>query len=180
MRKLLGWVMLGGLVMPLGACGTQPAPMPVVANQSVDKQALFSRSVNKLTTDVFVAYDHNKNGVIELERPTGGSFWRRVGNLLFWRDERVRSVTSTYTLDDELTLTTRVYTRFPLFFAADADHDKRLTIEELRSFIATHYDTNGDGTLQARGLTFWREKNEIERFNSDFGERLMTYREIDL
>lgn len=180
MEKLLRWVVIGGFTASLAACGAQPAPLPPAAHQAVDKQALFSRSVNKLTTDIFVAYDHNKNGVIELERPAGGSFWQRVGSLLFWRDERVRSVTSTYTLNDELTLTTRVYTRFPLFFAADADHDQRLTMAELHHFIATRYDANGDGTLQARGLTFWREKNEIERFNSDFGERLMTYREIDL
>lgn len=183
MSKALAGMVLGGLVMTLAGCGAAAPAAPVAVpalDQQVGKQALFSRSVTKMTTDIFLAYDHNKNGQIELERPTGNSFWQRLGNRLFWRDERVRSVTSTYTLNDELTLTTRVYTRFPLFFAADRDGDKRVTFEELRHFIATQYDLNEDGTLQARGITFWRPKNEIERFNADFGEHLMTYREVDL
>ncbi len=167
----------------LAACGTSPVVSPTALTAAVPNtqaQALFDKSVRKLVNDIFVAYDHNRNGQIELERPSGGSLLSRIGNFLFWRDDRVRSVTSTYTENDQLTVTTRVYTRFPLFFAADADHDKRVTIDELTTFINLNYDTNHDGQLDARGLAFWHEKNELERFNADFGEQLITYRDIEL
>lgn len=180
MRIGLKGIIVASFLAVVAGCGAQPAIAPLAATPAVQAQALFAKSVNKIVTDILIQYDHNKNGTIELERPTGGGFWRRVGNLLFWRDERVRSVSSTYTLNDELTLTTRVYTQFPLFFAADANQDKQLTGEELHQFIAERYDTDHDGQLDAKGLAFWRAKNEIETFKADFGERLMSYREVDL
>jgi hypothetical protein len=165
----------------LSACGTAPTILPAApAAQTVQKQALFDRRVQSLVNDIMTAYDHNRNGRVETQRPTGNTFWQKVGNFLFWRDERVRSVTNTYTDADQLTVTTRVYTRAPLFFAADADQDQQITYTELQAFVAKTYDTNGDGVLDARGLAFWRAKNELERFNSDFGERLISYRDIDL
>lgn len=178
MRKALA---IGVLALVLSACGTTPAVLPAApAAQAVQKQALFDRRVQKLVNDIMVAYDHNRNGRVETQRPTGTGFWQKVGNFLFWRDERVRSVTNTYTDQDTLSITTRVYTRMPLFFAADADQDQQITYTELSTFISQGYDSNGDGVLDARGLAFWREKNELERFNSDFNERLISYRDIDL
>lgn len=174
-------IAIGLAALVLSACGTTPAVLPAApVAQAVESQALFDRRVQKLVNDIMVAYDHNRNGRVETQRPTGTTFWQKVGNFLFWRDERVRSLTNTYTDADTLTVTTRVYTRMPLFFAADADQDQQITYAELQAYISQHYDTNGDGVLDARGLAFWREKNELERFNSDFGERLISYRDIDL
>jgi hypothetical protein len=178
MRKVIA---IGCMALVLSACGTAPAVLPAAPMaQKVAEQALFDRRVQRLVNDIMVAYDHNRNGRVETQRPTGTTFWQRVGNFLFWRDERVRSVTNTYTDQDTLTITTRVYTRMPLFFAADADQDQSITYAELQAFIAKGYDTDNDGVLSARGLAFWREKNEIERFNADFNERLISYRDIDL
>jgi hypothetical protein len=183
MRKAMA---IGGMALMLSACGTAPAVLPAAPvaaapqPQGTQAQALFDRRVMKVATDIMVLYDHNRNGKVELQRPTGNTFWQKVGNFLFWKDERVRSVRNTYTDADQLTVTTRVYTRAPLFFAADANQDLLVTQLELQEYIATTYDTNGDGVLEARGLAFWRAKNEIERFNSDFGERLISYKDIDL
>lgn len=164
-----------GSVLLLSACGmelstTVPAP-------SVEAQALFSRRVTALVGDIFVAYDHNKNGVLELTRPSEGHWLRRVGNWLFWQDETTRTTHATYRSERDITQTTRIYTRLPLFFAADADHDRVLTLDELTTFIAERYDQNHDGELSARGLRFWREKNEVERFDADYRERLLESRD---
>ncbi len=174
-------IAIGSMALGLSACGTAPAVLPATPMaQKVAEQTLFDRRVQRLVNDIMFAYDHNRNGKVETQRPTGTTFWQKVGSFLFWRDERVRSVTNTYTDQDTLSITTRVYTRMPLFFAADADQDQSITYNELQAFIAKGYDTDNDGVLSARGLAFWREKNEIERFNADFNERLISYRDIDL
>lgn len=171
-----GWLLV--IALALSGCGVEVI-QPATGATGVEAQALFDRRVNKLVTDTFVAYDHNRNGVLELERPSGGNLFQRIGRFLMWRDERVRSVTTSTRQEDHLTYTTRVYTRFPLFLAADQDHDRRLQMAELRTFIAS-YDKDGDGVLAARGWRFWGAHNEYEAFNADFGERQMSYRDIDL
>lgn len=136
-------------------------------------------NIHRIVSDIFTKYDHNKNGVIELERPQSqGNVLKRIGNSLANPDERVRSSAQTYSKGDELTINSQVYTQHALFVAADANNDKKLTMEELRTFISQNFDANKNGNLESRGAKIWKAKNELEQFNSAYGERLENYSSI--
>lgn len=138
-----------------------------------------SLSVNRLVSDVFLAYDHNKNGVIELERQKAdGGLLKKLGSKLANPDERVRSNTSVTSFEDEVTVSTTVRTRHHLFTAADANRDKQLTMDELKFFVSENYDANKNGELESRGWKFWQDKGEKQKFNKDFGERTESYSSI--
>lgn len=138
-----------------------------------------SLSINRVVSDIFLAYDHNKNGVIELERPKAqGGLLSKIGNRLNNPDERVRSNTNVYSSEDEIKVSTHVTTRNHLFIAADANKDKKVTPEELKLFISENYDVNKNGELDSRGWKFWQPKGEKQKFNKDYGERTEAYTSI--
>lgn len=140
-----------------------------------------STSINHMVADIMYKYDHNKNGVIDLTQPDG--FWNKLKN----PDERVRSTTNTYTTPDgkggdTLTISSSVYTMRDLFYAADKNGDKKVTTDELTAEIKK-FDENGDGTLTSRGFWGWltrKPKQELDKFNDAYGERMTNYGSVDI
>ena len=100
-------------------------------------------NINGLVNDIMYKYDHNKNGVINLQRPEG--FKEKLKN----PDERVRSKTSVNSFGDDLNISTSVYTQRDLFYAADKNNDGEVTREELTDAVKK-FDTNGDGEMTGR------------------------------
>jgi hypothetical protein len=135
-------------------------------------------SIQRIVNDIMLNYDHNKNGVIELERPKAtGNMLQRAAERMKNPDERVRSNSTTYSTGDEINISTTVRTQHHLFIAADADNDKKVTRQELLKFVET-YDTNKNGELDSRGAKVWKAAEELQKFNKDFGERLESYSNI--
>lgn len=151
-----------------------------------------SIGINRLVSDAFIKYDHNLNGVIELEAPEDVT-----AISVTQQSQRVESLTvsgksvsasskqvETRRIDvDRLDLKSRAkvdermrydrgyyFTQNHLFAAADANKDKRLTREELHSFIARNYDKNNNGELETT-FWFWEDDGESDKFYNDFDER---------
>jgi hypothetical protein len=138
-------------------------------------------SIQRIVTDIMTNYDHNKNGVIDLERPKAtGNILQRAAERMKNPDERVRSNSSTYSNGDEITISSTVKTQHQLFVAADANGDKKVTRQELVSFISQNYDANKNGELESRGAKVWKPAEELQKFNKDFGERLESYSNITI
>lgn len=134
-------------------------------------------SVNHIVTDAMYKYDHNKNGVIELNRPDG------IMNRLKNPDERIRSRTDVNSFkEDSLTISTQVYSMRDLMYAADANRDGKVTREELTAQVQK-FDKDGDGQMTARGFWGWltrKPKQELDFFNKEFGEKTQSFGSIDL
>ena len=136
-------------------------------------------SINSMVADIFVKYDHNKNGQIDLKRPEG------LKEKFLNPDERVRSKTQTYAYpdaegQDRLTISQQVYTMRDLFYASDANRDNVVTREELEASIKK-FDVNQDEKLDTRGFMgmLKREaKGELDKFNQEFGEKLTDYNSV--
>lgn len=140
-------------------------------------------SVNHIVTEAMYKYDHNKNGVIDLKRPDG--IWNKLKN----PDERVRSKTDVQSYkEDQLTVSTSVYTMRDLFYAADANRDGSVTREELTAEVKK-FDKDGNGEMSSRGFFGWLKslfnskgnpKQELDLFNKEFGERMTNYGSVDI
>ncbi len=101
--------------------------------------------------NVLDGYDHNDNGVIDMEN---GSWWRGP--------ETLRTETDSYTdSDGDTHYDTDTYSIERLATTADTDGNWKVTQEELRSTIGS-YDLDGNGRLQ---------KDELKRFQREVGER---------
>jgi len=140
-----------------------------------------STSINHMVSDIIYKYDHNKNGTIDLTQPDG--FWNKLKN----PDERVRSTTNAYSTPDgkggdTLTISSSVYTMRDLFYAADKNGDKKLTTDELAAEIKK-FDADGDGQLTSRGFWGWltrKPKQELDKFNDAYKERMTNYGSVDI
>lgn len=140
-------------------------------------------SVNHIVTEAMYKYDHNKNGVIDLKRPDG--IWNKLKN----PDERVRSKTTVNSYqEDQLTVSTSVYTMRDLFYAADANRDGSVTRDELMAEVKK-FDKDGNGEMGSRGFFGWLKslfnpkgnpKQELDLFNKEFGERMTNYGSVDI
>ncbi len=134
-------------------------------------------SVNHIVTEAMYKYDHNKSGVIDLKRPDG--IWNKLKN----PDERVRSKTDVNSYkEDQLTISTSVYTMRDLFYAADANRDGQVTREELAAEVKK-FDKDGDGQMTSRGFWGWltrKPKQELDLFNKEFGEKMTNYGSVDI
>jgi hypothetical protein len=118
--------------------------------------------IEGLLNEIFDNYDHNRNGVIELERPDG--FWRGI----FHRDERFRR-------DGTAAGGVTVYTLRDLFYHADRDQDLKVTRSEMDGHIRT-FDVNANGILDARTVWQWiilRPNQEYERFMARYREQVV-------
>ena len=133
-------------------------------------------NVNGLVNDIMYKYDHNKNGVVDLKRPDG--FWDKMKN----PDERVRSKTSSYVSQDELNISTSVYTMRDLFYAADKDNDGKVTRDEMTK-VVKGFDKDGDGEMKSRGFWGWltrKPKQELDLFNDQYKERMTNYGNVGI
>lgn len=140
----------------LVGCGAQPSALPLKQANAAKAEAngLFNRPVAVLKTvaEILADYDHNRNGQIDIKRPSG--FWPPFGG----RDELTRRETIRSEERDregrvvKVIYTTYIYSRVELFYAADADQDGVLRRDELQHVIAS-FDQDGDGMLTRRG--FW-------------------------
>lgn len=133
-------------------------------------------SVNAVVADYMAKYDHNRNGVIDLKRPDG--FINRMKN----PDERVRSRTSSYVIEDEVTISTTVYSIDRLLYAADKNSDAKVTREEMEAAVK-QYDKDGDGMLGFRGFWGWltrKPKQDGDFFKQELGERTTNYGSITI
>lgn len=133
-----------------------------------------SHTVKGRVDQVFDAYDHNRNGVINLEKPSG-LIWdtadppsidgRRPNREL---DERFKQggygfLCDRFQFNSFLPPTDK--THIKLFEAADTDKDKRVTKQELQAVIA-RYDDDKDGRL---------DQAEAARLDADFEEKTVTF-----
>jgi hypothetical protein len=140
-----------------------------------------SVSVNSLVNDYMYKYDHNKNGVIDLKRPDG------ILNKLKNPDERVRSSSSTTFVPDgqggdTINISSQVYSIRDLLYRADENHDDKVTREELDKVVRS-YDKDGDGQLGFRGFWGWltrKPKQEGDKFNDAYGEKLVNYGSVSI
>ena len=118
-----------------------------------------SIAINRLVSRIISAYDHNHNGVVELQKPQ--------------REVDRREVRHT---PDYIEYST--WTREKLFAAADTNKDQKVTAEELTAQVAK-FDTNGDGKLETRGWV-WNPRKEYEHFEAAFGEELLHQTHVPL
>lgn len=124
---------------------------------------------------VFADYDHNRNGVIELHKPTRLNFSipdpAGIGGRAPNRQLDERFKNGGYGLCDSFSFHGFVSptdkTHLKLFEAADTNHDKRVTRQELEAVIE-RYDDNKDGRLDAF---------EASRLDSDFPEKTVTFKQ---
>ncbi|MFP5502209.1 MAG: hypothetical protein ACLGIN_06950 [Candidatus Sericytochromatia bacterium] len=133
-------------------------------------------SVNAVVADYMAKYDHNRNGVIDLKRPDG--FVNRLKN----PDERVRSKTSASSFNDELTISTTVYSIDRLLYAADKNADGQVTREEMETAVK-EYDKDKDGQMGFRGFWGWltrKPRQEGDEFRRELGERTTNYGSITI
>ena len=125
-----------------------------------------SNSIQAIVKDTMSLYDHNRNGVIDLNK-TGRD------------DETIRTETHVRGAGGrgggDVWTETRAYSDRKLFEAADAKHDGKVTPQELEQFIRK-FDTDNDGKLSHRGFFGWllgKPKQEGDKFDDQYGEKLI-------
>lgn len=171
MRLFSRSFLLVATVASAAGCGQTPAASvpaarpagPVAAPSDVQAQGMFRPTyIEALLNQVFERYDHNRNGVIELEKPDG--FWRGI----FHRDERFRR-------DGSASGGVTVLTMRDLFYHADRDQDMKVTRAEMDTQVRS-FDINANGILDARTVWQWiilRPDQEYERFMARYREQVV-------
>lgn len=142
-------------------------------------------NVNALAAQIMTQYDHNHNGVIEMAKPKGGSFWDKTKNF-FAESELTRSNASSYSNGDQVNISQTVRTQQKLFYAADAmgNNDGKVTMQELTNAIK-QFDKNGDGELSDVGFIgrlfsgFKKDAGELQNFNANYAEELKSFNAIE-
>lgn len=166
----------------LVGCGVQPSAPSLSQADAANAEAngITNKPVAVLKTvaEILADYDHNRNGGIEIRRPTG--FWPPfIGRDELTRKETVRS--EERNRDGRVVkviYTTYTYSRAELFYAADADHDGVIHRDELQDVIAS-FDRDRDGMLTRRGFWGWvtrKDKGEYDLFVNQYGEQQIDYR----
>lgn len=130
-------------------------------------------NIQAIAADIMSKYDHNNNGVIDLQKTSNS----KVGRF-FEQIETRRTDTDVYGTDN-VNVSTMSYSQEKLFRAADKNNDMRVTREELIDTIKT-FDKNNDGELSNENI-FKRitgKKGEYQHFDKNFGETLSNYSHV--
>jgi Ca2+-binding EF-hand superfamily protein len=139
-------------------------------SQQAEANGWFDKSLRKIILDAMSRYDHDKSGSIEYR--SSDTAWKT----LIGKNENLKRVNSFSNTGGSAT----TYTMSKLFVASDINRDGISTEEEITTFISKTYDKNQDGTLQSRGLKFWKDKDEYQLFKSEVGEELKSITSISV
>ena len=130
-------------------------------------------NIQALAADIMSKYDHNNNGVIDIQKTSKSGLGK-----FFEQSETTRSNTNVYG-SDTVNVSSARYSSESLFRAADRNNDQKVTRDELEAVIKT-FDKNNDGELGSENV-FKRivgKKGELQNFNNNFGERLVNYSNV--
>lgn len=130
-------------------------------------------NIQALAADIMAKYDHNKNGVIDIQKSSKSTLGK-----IFEQSETTRSNTNVYGTDSINVSSTR-YSSETLFRAADRNGDMKVTRDELESTIKM-FDKNNDNMLESESI-FKRltgKKGELQDFNRNFGEKLVDFSNV--